>query len=187
MSRSDAERWDARWAALDGTTAVVPPDVLVDHDLIELVPTAGRALDVACGRGGQARWLAQRGLDVLAIDVSAHAIRLLLADAAGDPPTTGALDAWVHDLDAGLPTAASDVDVIVCQRFRGTALYGSLVEALRPGGLVVLTVLSQVGAATPGQFHAPSGELTDAFSALDVDVILHSEADGQASIVARRR
>jgi hypothetical protein len=40
--------------------------------------------------------------------------------------------------------------------------------------------------AEPGPFHAPPGELIDVFRELDVDILRSLEADGEATLVARR-
>lgn len=124
-------------------------------------------------------WLALRGLAVEAVDLSpvglAHA--RALADRAGVDVT------WVEaDLDDGLPVSGI-YDVVVCQRFRDPALYPALVDALAPGGLLVITVLSEVG-DTGGAFRAAPGELLAAFSHLDV--LAHAEGGGEASLLACR-
>lgn len=144
------------------------------------MPTSGRALDLACGTGAQSLWLAERGLDVVALDVSPAAIDLLsqAADTAGLD-----IDARVHDTDCGLPADLDDLDVIVCQRFRSVDLYGQLVSRLAEGGVLLLTVLSAVG-SEGGRFHAAAGELIDAFGRHDV--VHHAEGDGLASIAVRR-
>ena len=46
----------------------MPPDELRGRE--QLLPAGGRALDVACGRGAVAVWLALRGFVVDAVDVS---------------------------------------------------------------------------------------------------------------------
>jgi hypothetical protein len=61
------------------------------------------------------------------------------------------------------------------------------VSRLRVGGVLILTVLSEVGLeGQPGAFHAPAGELINAFDRVDVDILLHDETNGLASIVVRR-
>jgi hypothetical protein len=70
----------------------------------------------------------------------------------------------------------------VCQRFRDPARYPELAARLAPGGLLVVTVLSEVGEG-PGPFRAPAGELRAAFGGLEV--LHHAERDGEAGIVAR--
>ncbi len=184
MAAEDAQRWDARYA---GRALAVPspPDALVAADMIDLVGDAGRALDVACGTGGQSLWLAQRGFDVVAVDASDAAITLV-AGAVKAAGLTDRVDARVLDLDAGIPIGLGDFDVIVCQRFRGIDLYDSFVTRLRPGGVAVITVLSRAGAHASGPFHARSGELLDTFTRPDAEILFHDEADGQESIILRR-
>ena len=62
MTAADAERWDARYADQPLADAR-RPDALTD-ELATRLPSGGRALDVACGAGGQSLWLAEHGLDL---------------------------------------------------------------------------------------------------------------------------
>lgn len=173
MTAHDRVRWDARHAAAVDV-APLAPDVLRGRE--ELVPSAGRALDVACGRGAVARWLSGRGLTVEAVDVSAVAV-------AAAERADASVRWWRHDLDAGLPGGCDGpYAVVVCQRFRDPALYPALTAALAPGGLLAITVLSEVDEA-PGPFRARAGELLRAFGGLDV--LVHTEADGEASLLGR--
>lgn len=187
----DATRWDARYANAGPCTAL-PPDVLVDHpDLLHSVPDEGLALDIACGTGAQSLWLAARGLQVCALDVSPVAVELTRASARLVGHTS--IDVRVIDLAEGLPVDLSPpvhdgFDVIVCQRFRQPGLFSSMIESLRPNGIAMVTVLSEVGLhGTAGPFHAPKGELGAVFSHDAIDVLLDAEGEGLASIVIRRR
>ena len=45
------------------------------------LPAGARALDLACGRGRHARWLAARGCEVLAVDRDAEALASLAGEA----------------------------------------------------------------------------------------------------------
>lgn len=178
--------WDERFAR-SGVGRPGPPSVLVGRE--DLVPTSGRALDVACGRGTVAVWLAQRGLTVDALDASPAGLALGRELAAAE----GVEVAWHEaDLDSGLPFAELHhppslrpprYDVVVCQRFRDPLLYPTLAGLLAPGGLLVITVLSSVG-DTGGRFRAGPGELSGAFGHLDV--IVDEEGGGEAHLVARR-
>ena len=183
MSGDDRVRWDARHAAA-APPGVAPPGVLAGAaELTACFPVSGRALDVACGRGGVAVWLALRGLEVDAVDISpvGLAAGARLAAAAG---VTGRIRWIAHDLDTGLPQACrGSYDVVVCQLFRDPRRYADLVAALAPGGLLAITVLSEVD-AEPGPFRAPPGELRAAFGSLDV--LVDHEANGEASFVGRR-
>ena len=173
MSRADRDRWDARFAG-GGAGEPAPPDALAGRE--HLLPAAGRGLDVACGRGTVAVWLARRGLAVDAVDVSPAGLAAGRALAGGDAVR------WIEaDLDDGLPVAGP-YDVVVCQRFRAPWLYPAMVDALGPGGLLVVTVLVATGDAD-GPFRAAPGELLAAFGHLDL--LHHDETGGQASLVAR--
>jgi SAM-dependent methyltransferase len=177
MSEADRRCWDARHAVADDVLPL-PPEALRGQE--DLVPTAGRALDVACGRGAVALWLAERGLAVDAVDVSPVGLAAGARRAGGLPVRW-----WVADLDAGLPPGcAGPYDVVVVQRFRDPALYPALVTALATGGLLVVTVLSEVDEG-PGPWRAAPGELRAAFA--DLDVLVHTEANGEASLVGQLR
>ncbi len=67
----DAHAWDERYA---GTELVwsAGPNQFVESELADLPP--GRALDLACGEGRNARWLASRGWRVVGMDFSPKAI-----------------------------------------------------------------------------------------------------------------
>lgn len=67
----DAAAWDARYA---GTELVwtAEPNRFVVEQTEHLAP--GRALDLACGEGRNAVWLAERGWDVTAVDFSQQAV-----------------------------------------------------------------------------------------------------------------
>jgi SAM-dependent methyltransferase len=180
VSSADEDRWDARHTAAEDV-GPLPPDALRGQE--RLLPSGGRALDVACGRGAVACWLAGRGFRVDAVDVSSTGIAAgaTLAERLG---VAGRVWWWHHDLDDGLPTGCiGPYDVVVCQRFRDVGLYEALVARLAVGGLLVVTVLSEVGERA-GAYRAPAGELLAVFGGLDV--LAHREGDGEASLVARR-
>jgi hypothetical protein len=110
---------------------------------------------------------------------------------SGWPPARGSRRAftgrirWIaHDLDVGLPTdCRGPYDVVVCQLFRDPHRYAELVAALAPGGLLAITVLSEVDAEA-GPFRAPPGELRAALRGLET--VLDREGDGEATLLARR-
>lgn len=120
-------KWDARYAQAD---ADAPRPALVLREHAHLLPTRGDALDLACGLGGNALFLAQQGLRVQAWDVSAVAIDRLRQCA-----TEAELSAEVRDVLVVLP-AADSFDVIVVSYFLDRALFPHLIAALRLGGLL---------------------------------------------------
>jgi SAM-dependent methyltransferase len=178
VATADRQRWDDRHAGA-GPAEPAPPALLDAH--LDRLPAGGSALDVACGRGATAVWLAVRGFAVDALDVSPVALRATarLAAAHGVAERVRVRE---HDLDAGLPSVpAPGYQVVVCQRFRAPALYPALAAALAPGGLLAVSVLSRVGGGD-GPYRAAPGELAAAFAGLRV--LAHREGDGEAALLA---
>lgn len=181
MSDEDRIRWDERYAGRGAppADAIGPAAVFAAYQ--EAFPTAGHALEIACGQGLAAVWLARRGLDVWGLDVSEVAIRQA-RDLARRAGVAGHCRFDVVDLDHGL-SAGPAVDLIYCHRFRDGRLDRAIIERLAPGGLLAIVTLSRVG-ADPGTFRAAAGELQTAFAGLDP--ITTGEGRGQAWLLARR-
>ena len=182
MSEQDRDHWDGRHAALGRAPVgeTVLPAAFAAFE--PMFPTAGLALELACGRGRLALWLASRGMQVHGVDVSPVAIDLARALLS----RSGLADRCrfdVLDLDGGLP-AGPPADLIVCHLFRDARLDRAIGERLAPGGLLAIAVLSEVGAA-PGPFRARPGELRDAFR--ELELVAEGESEGKAWLLARRR
>ncbi len=180
MSGADRERWDQRYAGLGVAPQGIEPLPVFEH-CEDLFPTSGTALEIACGRGRGAVWLASRGMTVLASDVSPVAIELAEEHAtASDVADRCEFAVW--DLDDGLPPS-EPVDLVLCHLFREADVDQAMIDRLVPGGLLAIACLSEVGHG-PGSFRAKPGELTTAFAALDM--LDAGEADGHAWFVGRR-
>lgn len=97
-----------------------------------LLPETGTALDLACGRGGNALFLARRGLQAHAWDISQEAIGTLAreAEAEGLRVVTE-----VRDVQESPPVPGT-FDVICVSFYLERDICGALTEALRPGGLL---------------------------------------------------
>ena len=166
MMASGGTPIDARISS-SRSSMVGPPPVFAPFDA--MFPTAGHGLDLACGQGLGAVWLARRGMDVWGFDVSPVAIGqardLARRSGVGDRCRFD-----VVDLDNGLP-AGPPVDVILCHKFRDRRLDRA-------------AALSEVG-ATPGPFRVAAGELPSAFADLDVNAA--GEGQGEAWLLARAR
>ena len=85
----DQAYWDDRYSAADDVWSGAPNPVLVSETLG--LP-AGSALDIGCGEGADAIWLASRGWQVTATDFSAVALQRAAAHSrrAADDPATSA-------------------------------------------------------------------------------------------------
>jgi ubiquinone/menaquinone biosynthesis C-methylase UbiE len=102
-----AAEWDARYAGSDLVWGA-EPNRFVATELADLPP--GRALDVACGEGRNAIWLAGHGWSAVGVDFSATAIARArrLAERAGvaDRTEFGVGDVVAGELPQGLFDAA---------------------------------------------------------------------------------
>lgn len=180
MTADDRERWDRRYT--DGEHVVADKSVArcpagfrpFEADL----PVEGGALDVACGAGEGAVWLAERGLNVLGTDVSSIAVDLAVALAVEHEVSDRARFVC-SDLDDGLPPGPR-VDLITCHLFSAPGLDEAILNRLADGGMLAVTVLSEVG-AEPGAYRARPGELLDRFGALRI--LHHHEGEGTASML----
>ena len=71
MTQETREFWNDTWATMD--ESLLEPDNLLITQVEGLSP--GRALEIGCGTGGNAVWLAEHGWEVTAIDFSDVAIK----------------------------------------------------------------------------------------------------------------
>lgn len=90
----------------------------------------GLALDVACGSGRNSRFLASKGYQVTALDVSD--VALAKARSTNDPNNTQ-INYLLHDLDKGLP-AIGEFDLIIVVRYLKRELFPLLDKHLVAGG-----------------------------------------------------
>lgn len=130
MAEADRERWDRRYRT-GSHTALEPPGWLAELD--DELPWSGRALDVAAGAGRLALWLAERGLDTTAVDVSREAIDLCTANAEAADLSLSTL---ILDLEReALPSGP--FALITCFYYLQRELFPVLRERLAPGGCLV--------------------------------------------------
>lgn len=140
MSEDDRRRWDARFAEDALLMGSAPKPIVLAFDAT--LPRRGRALDIACGEGQLAIWLARRGLQVTAVDISGVALDKLraLAAAEGLARRVNAVEA---DLDDGLPPLAAALDLVTCIDFYSPPVIAQARELLAPGGMLLVQVLLQ--------------------------------------------
>lgn len=122
--------WDRIYAS--ATPAILPAPANVLRENAHLLPSGGVALDVACGLGGNALFLARMGFEVHAYDISSEAVQRLENSARW---LRMDVQAEVRDIVAN-PPPATTFDVIVVSRFLARELVASLIAALKPGGLL---------------------------------------------------
>ena len=99
----------------------------------------GRALDLACGLGGNALYLAGEGFSVDAFDWSFEALRRLSAAARASARPVHAV---ACDLGR-FPLPPGRYDLVVSVRFLDRSLWPSMVAALKPGGALVFETFTR--------------------------------------------
>jgi rhodanese-related sulfurtransferase len=156
----------------------------------DLIPRAGRALDVACGRGRHALLLASTGLHVTALDRDAAALARLQehADRLGL-----AVQTRVVDLETGSPDLGDDgYDLVVVTRYLHRPLMPQLLLSLAPGGVLLyetfLARQAETGHPKNPDFLLQPGELEQLVAPLEILRRFEGEFDGQwiAAVAARR-
>jgi SAM-dependent methyltransferase len=191
MAEDDRARWDERYAEGDWADIAEPARILEDAEAWLGEP--GLALDVACGAGRNALWLARRGYKVVAVDISWEGLQRLQRRARDEK-----LDIHIvlADLESfGLPP--DSFDLIVNTRVLLRSLFPALRAALRPGGLLLVETfnvdeIEVLGGDIRRAYALERGELRQAFR--EFEMLLYEEgvfetADGErglARLVARR-
>jgi SAM-dependent methyltransferase len=134
----DAAEWDARYGAADLVWGA-EPNRFVAAEFADRPP--GRALDVACGEGRNAIWLATRGWFAVGVDFSATAIdraRRLAEQARVDDRTQFLVgDAAAGDLPEG-PFDAVVVAYLHLPASERTAMLRYAAGSVAPGGLLLV-------------------------------------------------
>jgi SAM-dependent methyltransferase len=153
---TDATYWDTRYAE---STAVWSgsANVALVREVGDLPP--GTALDLGCGEGGDAIWLARHGWTVTATDISAVA----LAKAAAHAAEAGAdIDFQRHELGVTFPDGAYD---LVSAQFlypRGDVSREQILlaatAAVAPGGVLLIEGHQDFGPF--GDQHRSHGDVT---------------------------
>lgn len=157
------DKWDRIYRET-GDAIPEPAPVLADN--AHLLPAAGIAVDLACGLGGNALFLARQGLETHAWDISPEAIRRLneYAQRLGVTLRTEIRDVVEH------PPAEASCDVIVVSRFLERSLAPVINAALKPGGLLFYQTytrekVAEIGPTNPA-FLLDTNELLRLFSSL---------------------
>jgi SAM-dependent methyltransferase len=204
MSEQDRSRWEERYASGAYGERTHPSELLVSWAPRILTarqssgsgspPQQPRALDVACGTGRNARYLAGLGFEVDALDIAEAGLVRAQSLAVADSLSVRWLQ---HDLDSGLPEELSGFDLILLVRYVNLPLLRELGGRLKPGGWLICEEHLQtreevIGPGNP-DFRVAPGALADAAKGLEVllsEEGLSRDPDGRpvalARLVARR-
>jgi SAM-dependent methyltransferase len=129
MSKQDLEKWNQRYA--EDSYRKGNPVTLVEDWLPEI--PVGKALDVACGAGRNALYLARFGHRVDAIDISPEGLKIARQRAAEQDLEIN----WIaHDFDQPFDFD-TDYDLILVMWYVNLALVTRLCGCLAPGGYLI--------------------------------------------------
>jgi SAM-dependent methyltransferase len=170
--------WDQRYAD-GGAVWSGDPNGALMAEVASLAPA--RVLDVGCGEGADAVWLARNGWDVTALDVSSVALRR--AQQAAD--SAGVTVRWVHSglveataVDGGYELVTALYPALV--KTPGNDAERALLAAVAPGGTLLFVHHAQFGTPPPST-EGPGFSPRDLVGVEDVRAFL-ARADAQWDI-----
>ena len=195
------------WDAKHRLAAEAPPSepASIVRELLPLLPV-GPALDIACGTGRHALFLAGRSQHVTAVDFSSVALDILevRARSVGAPvrrgerfreggrPHKGGLELIHADLER-LSLPERGYDLILCIQYLQRDFFPKMARALRPGGVLLMETFTRAQLEFAGGPRNPAylletGELREAFPELRVLFYRELRAGvGIASLLAKQR
>jgi SAM-dependent methyltransferase len=178
------ERWQARHLEAAGHLPPRPSASLIQaFPLFPRPHPRTRALDLACGAGQNAVWLAAHGWPTVAVDFAPAALEraAALAQSRGIPSGFGKLDQLPGRLEglllveadleaAALPEAA--FDLVICFHYLDRKAFPGIERAIAPGGYLLYETFTEAQSEFDVGPHCPdhllrSGELRRAFAGLE--------------------
>jgi len=154
------QKWDTHYEKYPPSEPVEACWLLQNH--LDQLPLTGKALDLACGLGGNARLMAKCGLTVEAWDISDVALTQLNNWAAVNQYK---IQPVLTDIDSML-FPYQQFEVIVISQYLNRALFPQIELALKPGGLLFYqTFLAPIQHQGPKNeaYYLKTAELTQAW------------------------
>ncbi len=178
MAEIDRIRWNQRYSS--GWQSSLHKTIL---DFYKLAKT-GRALELACGTGENAVFLAKQGFSVDAIDISDVAIEKAKSLAKKEDVNVNFINA---DLDCyQLPMQAYDLVIVFYYLNRNK--FKEIEKALKPGGILIYETYNERYTVIRQDFNRDYllglGELEKAFS--DLDILCFKEPNHISTLVAKK-
>ncbi len=177
----DIRGWDQRYRSRERAAEdlQIEPTGLVAQTARKLI--LGRALDLACGTGRNALWLAKQGWEVTAVDGSGAALEILEGRAHQEGIK---IKTVVADLQRGEYTIEpSHWDLITICYYLQRDLIQPAQRGVRPGGVLLTIVHTTEGDEQPTESRLRPSELAQYFNGWE---LLHSY-EGVPNDPAHRR
>ena len=168
-NNKDRDKWNSHYVSASNTPLTDGPS-LVLSEYSHILPVTGAALDLACGFGSNAIFLAKHGLETHAWDISDAAISKLVNESEAS-----ALDIQTEVRDVvSNPPSENSFDVIVVSRFLDRSITSALVNSLKPDGLIYYQTFivdkSNGAGPTNPDYLLKTNELLNMFQSLTVRV-----------------
>ena len=190
MPNADAERWNEKYRTESALWLDMEPRYLLEVFKSQL-PHEGLALDIACGVGVTANYLAALGLNVIGIDISEYALHLAICKTRklGYPVQFAVADI------SNLWLPANSFDLITNFHFLERSAIPVLKQALKPGGMILFETFMATGRTNfASEYYLRPGELNslfEKFSILHYAECMHQPSQnhgerGTAQLVARK-
>ena len=163
----------------------MPSPWFVDHGI--LIAPAASVLDLACGHGRHARFFAERGAFVTAVDRDATALRSLV--------TTQNVTIECRDLEGDVwPYAEASFDAIIVSNYLWRPAFLLLLASIKPGGVLLYETFmdgnERYGKPSRPDFLLRSNELLtltqDAFRVVTYEEGHELNAEGQPFAVKQK-
>lgn len=164
MTDQDRQKWNARYRENLGSDQ--PSRILEDFYDLSL---PGKALDIACGNGRNSLFLAGKGFQVDAVDISPVALDPLAGQNPGINVICQDMDTWKI-----LPDA---YQVIVNIHFLDRRLFPLILSGLKPGGVLIFESFVD---EKKEKFCLKPNELIHAFQSLRIVYYQEKELDPSA-------
>ena len=148
-----AVEWDERFRAGDHANSNPDPFLIAARDCLSQLPAGAAALDLACGAGRHAAWLAGLGFHVTAVDFSPEALEKTCRLAQEKKVTVECLRMDLESPEVELGREA--YDMICGFFFLHRPLFPKLREALKPGGLMIYKTYTVDQLCFPGRPRHP--------------------------------
>lgn len=147
------------------------PRPFVEQHARDLKP--GRALDLACGSGGNAVWLADLGWDVTAVDRSVESLAAL----QNPRIHTITADLEQHEFEIG----EQQWDLIVVAHYLQRDLFPMILRGLKPDGRAILIVHMFEPGHEASRFSVHPGELRHLFEGNRILAYEEGNPEGRAT------
>ncbi len=191
MELDEKSSWNKKYS--EGSHGSLEPDpfLVSAYDEFLFGTTPGLALDVAGGVGRHSIWLAQRGWRVKLMDISEIGIQQA-EENANRTGTAESISKEIRDLNTMSDLGREQYDLVVVFFFLQRELFPALLEAIKPGGILIYKTYTTEqknfsGGPSHPMFLLEPNELLHAFRSMRV---LHYhetiQEKGVAELVARK-